>query len=196
MAELLSMDSPATLFGDLVHQAAQRQEERPSAESTLYLVRLLADFVLPQALHERTETESDATVAEIFAAALASQGMRRFALFKLAGDLSLFISGVLPDSLTRRAVGFDYYQQLGGVAYTTAASDSRSSEVSELFVELATEFVLMVDVLNAVSERCALSERPDLLGFHQRWVQLRSRRAARYLRGAGVTFEGVSSTTH
>ena len=151
MARRLSIETPASLFGELVDEAAARQDERPSTESTTYLVQLLAGFVAPSELHRRTETDSEATVAEIFAAAMGIQGMRRFALLKLAGDLSLFISGVLPDSLDRRAVGFDYYQQIGGIAYGTAASDSHSPEVTELFRELCGKlraFVIRLAVLH------------------------------------------------
>ena len=194
--ERLTIETPANLFGELVGEAAARQDEQPSTESTAYLVQLLASFVAPSEMHRRTETDSEAPVAEILAAALEIHGMRRFALLKLAGDLSLFISGVLPDSLERRAVGFDYYQQIGGLAYGTAASDSHSPEVAELFQGLAAHFALMVDVLNAVSERCALSEHPDLLGFHRRWIEIQSLRSARYLRQAGVAFEGFRPTTH
>lgn len=196
MTKQVFTGSPRTVFEELVGGASERQPEPPSEESRVYLIQLLADFVSPSQLGDRTDTDPDSTVAEIFCAAVSAEGMRRLSLLKLAGDLSLFISGVLPDSLHRRPVGFGYYRQLGGTAYSTAASDCRSREAAQLFRELALEFALMVDVLNVVSEHCALSLRPDLLGFHQRWAELGSRRAERALRREGVVLHPVTGTAH
>lgn len=196
MTTLVFTGSPMTVFEELVDGAAERQPAPPSQESKLYLIQLLADFVAPVQLGERTDTDPDSSVAEIFCAAVSAEGMRRLSLLKLAGDLSLFISGVLPDSLRRRAVGFGYYRQLGGTAYTTAADDCRSPEAAQIFQELALEFALMVDVLNVISEGCALSLRPDLMGFHQRWAELGSRRAERALRREGVVLQGAPGAVH
>ena len=196
MARLLWTEKPEQLFHELVSEAIEAQSTRPSDGSATYLVQLLGDFVCPRQLHERTETLPDRPVAEIFCTAVASDGMRRLTLLKLAGDLALFTSGLLPDSLGRAAVGFDYYHRIGGTAYTTAAVDCRSRAVAQLFRELAEQFVLLVDVLNEVSERCALSERPDLLGFHRRWIETGSQRSAEALRRGGVAVEAGSTTVN
>lgn len=185
----LSLETPAELFADLVSEAVASQRNRPSDASADYLVQLLEAFVCPSQLHERTDTRPDRPVAEIFCHALGAAGMRRLALLKLAGDLSLFIVGVIPESLKRRPVGIDYYRRLGGTAYATAAGDCHSPDTADLFAQLARQFVLLADVLQAVCERCALAERPDLLRFHQRWLEIRSPRAAQVLARHGVVLD-------
>lgn len=181
----VSTETPTELFTELVHGAMDHQKV-PWREGAPYLVQLLEGFVCPTQLHQRTETLPDRPVAEIFCLAIESHGMRQLALLKLAGDLSLFIAGFLPASVEGRGVDAPYYRQIGGVAYSTAAGTCHSTEAAHVFQRLSTDFATCVDVLNEVSEQCAVSDPPALLVLHRRWTELGSPRSARELARRGI----------
>lgn len=193
---LIRTETPGELFRELVVEAMDHQKIRSSQGSADYLVKLLDAFVSPECLYARAEVGPDQPLAEIFLAAVSADGMRRFTLLKLSGDLALFISGVLSDSLKRRAVDVDYYGKLGGCAYSTAAVSCRSQEGATLFGELALNFGRFVDVLTEVSETCGLTDGSDLLRIYERWLRSDSPRSAAKLARMGVPLVRESNEVH
>ena len=157
MASLIHKETPAELFRGLVAEAVDQQNLNPSRASRRYLVQLLAGFVRPEGLYARVEIEPDRPLAEIFLAAVSSDGMRQFSLLKLSGDLALLVSGVFSDSFKGGPVDVDYYGRLGGSAYATMAVACHAPEGARVFSELAVSFGSFVDVLAEVSEKL----RPD-----------------------------------
>ena len=193
---LIHTQTPEELFKELVAEAMDHQKVRSSPSSADYLVQVLDAFVRPGDLYSRADVVPDQPLAEIFLAAVSADGMRRFTLLKLSGDLALFISGVLPDSLKRQAVDVDYYGQLGGCAYATVAVSCRSQEGATLFEELAANFGRFVDVLSEVSESCGLTDSSDVLRLYETWLRSGSQRSAQALRQMGMPLVRGSSEVH
>ena len=193
---LIHRQTPTELFTELVADAMDHQKFHSSPGSTAYLVQLLATFVRPDSLYARMEVRPDQPLAEIYLTAVCADGMRRFTLFKLSGDLALFISGIFSDSLKRQTVDVDYYGTLGGRAYATVAVSCHSREQATLFEELATNFGRFVDVLGEVSESCGLTDSTDVLRLYERWLKSGSRRGAAALRQLGVPLTRGSDEIH
>ena len=193
---LIHTQTPTELFTELVAEAVDHQNVRTSPGSTAYLVELLATFVRPDNLYARAEIAPDQPLAEIYLTAVGADGMRRFTLFKLSGDLALFISGFFSDSLRRQTVDVDYYGTLGGRAYATVAVSCHSPEQATLFEELATKFWRFVDVLSEVSESCGLTDSADMLRLYERWLKSGSRRCAARLRQLGAPLTRSSDEIH
>lgn len=183
---LIRTETPGELFRELVVEAMDHQRVRSSSGSAEYLVQVLDDFVRPEGLYGRAEVEPDQPLAEIFLAAVSADGMRRFTLLKLSGDVALFLSGMFSDSLKLQPVDVDYYGRLGGCAYATAAGSCHSREGASLFEELAMNFGRFVDVLNEVSEACGLTDGSDLLRLYEKWLRAGSRRSAETLCRMGL----------
>ena len=173
-------------FKQLVDGALDHQGVGATEGSDAYLVQLLDSFVTPQAMFHRAEVAPENSLAEIFCAALNSEGMRQFRLFKLSGDMSLFIAGFLSDSLRSKAVDVDYYEKLGGSAYGAVAHCCHSRSGAAVFEELAEKFNRFVDVLNEVSEECNLTDRGDILRLYERYARTKSQRCERLLGELGV----------
>ncbi len=186
MTSCIHTETPAELFRELVTQAVDHQKLEPSRASVRYLVHLLDGFVHPEGLYQHADVAPDRPLAELFCAAVSSDGMRRFSLFKLSGDIALFVSGLFSDSLKGGAVDVDYYSQLGGCAYATAADSCVSREGAPLFAELAASFGDFTDVLSEVSECCGLTESQDALRLYEKWSASGSRRCAEALGEMGV----------
>lgn len=193
---LIHTETPEELFTELVTSAMDRQKVRSSPDSADYLVQLLDTFVRPADLYSRAEIVPDQPLAEIFLAAVSADGMRRFALLKLSGDLALFVAGMLSDSLKRQAVDVDYYGKLGGCAYSTVAVSCHSPESATLFEELAANFGRFVDVLAEVSETCGLTDGSDVLRLYEKWLRSGSQRDASTLRRMGVPLVRGSDEIH
>ena len=189
-------ESPAELFRELITDAVDHQNLKPSRASIRYLIELLDGFVSPESLYRQVDVVADRPLAELFCTAVSSDGMRRFSLLKLSGDLALFISGVLSDSLKGAAVDVDYYSKLGGCAYATAADSCVSREGAPLFEELAESFVDFSDVLSEVSETCGLTDGHDVLRLHEKWARTGSRRCAETLKELGMPLGGWSREVH
>ena len=189
-------ETPSELFRELVTEAVEHQNLKPSPASVRYLIDLLDGFVHPEGRYHRADVVPDRPLAELFLTAVSSDGMRRFSLLKLSGDVALFISGVFSDSLKGGAVDVDYYNKLGGCAYLTVADSCVSREGAPLFEELAAGFGDFTDVLSEVSENCGLTESNDALRLHEKWTHTGSRRCAETLGGLGVPLGGWSKEVH
>ena len=179
---LVHADTPLAFFHGLVEDALERQRVRPREETTFYLVTLLAGFVNP----ERPGAGlTDDPLAIRLASALQSGGTARREGLRRVGDLSLFVSGFFPDSLTRTLVDVDYYIALGGAAYGSLGREGEDARAAT-FAELADRFVEFVDVLTEVSEHTSSAPNSDVLRLYDRWMRTGSRGSGRRLVERGV----------
>ncbi len=187
-------ETPMEFFKEQVERALTRQRVDSSEHTAYYLTQLLDDFVCPHERYARAGVDGSQPLAEIFCAGVASQGQRRYELLKLTGDLALFITGFLSESLNRALVSAGYYSCLGGQAYGAIQAKNRGLE--ELFGELAARFGEFADVLAEVSERCALTDDRNLLRLYERWLETGSQRSAETLRQQGILVVPSSSEVH
>lgn len=182
MAEsLLRDETPIEYFRELVEAAMQRQQLAAHDRTSFYLVNLLAGFVHV----DRSGPDEGEPLGVRFVKALHEGGSRQRDELRQVGDRSLFISGFLADSLTRRLVDVGYYVRLGESAYGSLARRSDTA-FSDVFDELSGRFLAFVDVLAEVSERSALTSNGDLLRLYERWLRTRSPRSGDLLAARGI----------
>jgi hypothetical protein len=184
-APLLSEQTTAEYFKELVQDALVRQHVDAGDLTEYYLVNLLCQYVRPDT------RGGDAEILEPLAVrlgrALESAGPEQRSRLRRLGDFSLFMSGFFSDSFRRRVVDVDYYKSMGEYAY---ASLSRSEDevFADVFGELARKFVGFMDVLSTISERTALSSSgADVLRLYEKWLRTGSVRDGRRLAERGVT---------
>ena len=105
------------------------------------------------------------------------------------GDHALFVSGFFGDSLARKVVDIDYYQQIGRTAYRDVATglSGRGSATGWmlLYRELSGRFGDFVDVLAEVGDRSRPSRSQNLLRLYERYLLTGSERDRRRLIQSG-----------
>jgi hypothetical protein len=181
---LLPEQTPAEYFKDLVESALSRQQLRPNALTSYYLVDLLCRFMRP----DRRIPFCDDThepLALRLRRALESGGLEQRARLRNLGDFSLFTSGFFSDSLSRRSVDLDYYVSMGEYAYGSL-SRRDSDAFGEVFTELARKFVAYMDVLADISERTGTAGSTDVLRLYERWLRTGSPRDGQRLVDRGL----------
>ena len=191
-AAILSSESIHQFFRDLVAKAIENQRARVQPFTELYLVNLLAEYLMSEALYVQGDDGSwqQKPLAFLLKEALEEPGPARVQMLRRLGDTSLFVSGFFPDSLSRRSnlVDVDYYIAMGGRAYDAvgmvAARHARSEKT--LWDELSEKFRLLVDLLNEVSERTLASTNAGLVRLYERWMKTGSVRLATTLEAQGV----------
>src|SRR5437016_1530798 len=145
---VLSPQSVREFFRDLLQRALENQRARVQPFTELYVVNLLHEFLLSEALYVQADdgTWQQKPLAFLLKEALEEAGPTRVHLLKRLGDTSLFVSGFFPDSLARRSslADVDYYIAMGGRAYSSLGAG--------VWEELSAKFRLLVDLLNEVSE--------------------------------------------
>ena len=191
-ASILSSESIHGFFKDLLARAIENQRARVQPFTEMYLVNLLAEYLMSEALYVQGEDGSwqQKPLAFLLKEALEEPGPARVQMLRRLGDTSLFVSGFFPDSLSRRSnlVDVDYYIAMGGRAYDAvgmvAARHARSEKT--LWDELSEKFRLLVDLLNEVSERTLASTNAGLVRLYERWMKTGSVRLATTLAAQGV----------
>jgi hypothetical protein len=191
-ASILSSQSLRQLFQDLLTKAIENQRARVQPFTELYLVNLLVEFLMSDALYVQGEDGSwqQKPLAFLLKEALEEPGPARAQMLRRLGDTSLFVSGFFADSLTRRSslVDVDYYIAMGGRAYDAvgvlAARHARNEKT--LWDELSSRFRLLVDLLNEVSERTLASTDAGVVRLYERWLKTGSDRLATLLVKQGV----------
>lgn len=189
---ILSSESIREFFSDLLAKAIENQRARVQPFTELYLVNLLHEFLMSEALYVQSDDGSwqQKPLAFLLKEALEEPGPARVHLLRRLGDTSLFVSGFFPDSLSRRSnlVDVDYYIAMGGRAYDAvgvlAARHARAEKT--LWDELSSSFRLLVDLLNEVSERTLASTNAGLVRLYERWMKTGSDRLATLLVKQGV----------
>ena len=181
-SSVLSSQSIKEFFRDLLQRALENQRARVQPFTELYLVNLLHEFLLSEALYVQADDGSwqQKPLAFLLKEALEEAGPARLHLLRRLGDTSLFVSGFFPDSLARRSslVDVDYYIAMGGRAYDALGEG--------IWQELSAKFRLLVDLLNEVSERTLASTNAGLVRLYERWRKTGSERLATMLVRGGV----------
>ena len=102
------------------------------------------------------------------------------------GDVALFVAGFFIDSLRDKPVDADYYMHMGENAYGSLSEEVRGTfhgnAFADIYLELATKFRLLTDVLNEVRG----STGDDVVRTFEIWRKTGSQRAERLLREQGV----------
>jgi len=182
-------------FRDALHDALSHQHVAVEDQTEHYVVNLLTLFSDPDALYERgphdtaPRTRLKPLVVMLSEALEAPTPEARCRGLQRLGDVSLFIAGFFSAGFARKLVDIDYHIAMGGRAYGTLAETSppaRSRTLRQVFGELATKFVPVVDALNEISESAYQHSDRDRLRLYELWVKTGSERSRRLLRKLGI----------
>ena len=162
-------------FHSEVDHAFRAQHLKASEEVSFYIVNLLDTYHQSQRLGDDFEEP----FVFMLERAVNSNAQNSLVSFLHLGDISLFIAGLFPPSLKRRAVDVDYAISMGSTAYMTAANlvvHGRRRQVVEslqaLYVELSEKFKALVEALNQIGERTHLLEETQSIGaLYERWLR-------------------------
>lgn len=188
---LVPVTSLEEFFRDSVDAALAANHVSVECDTSRYVVQLLTLFARADACYDPAAGgNGHRPLALMLAEAVQAQGAeeRRVALQRL-GDVALFTAGFFAEALQRRAVGIDYYVNMGGGAYLTLAAapaTARGRALSEVFAELGAKFLDLVDVLAEVRAAASGHSDQDVLCLYEAWQRTGSRRAGRRLRQAGI----------
>ena len=176
---------PRALFAELLAGALEKARLRASPMATAYLVELLDERVLENALG----IEPDQALAEALLSARADCGVDRIRRMRGLGDHALFVSGFLADSLLGGPVDASYYRQIGCSAYDDVANGllgrGESGVWTRLYRELAAGFDRFVEVLAAVGDQTRPDVPRNILGVYERYLRTGSARDRELLLRAG-----------
>lgn len=96
------------------------------------------------------------------------------------GDQCLLYSGLFPERAERRRVRISYYVDLGRSAYHTAA-DATQQALSQLFIDLASQFVSIMDTLQAMRGISGEPQRLTPILAFELWQDTASQQAQKNL---------------
>jgi len=123
-------------------------------------------------------------------AADAATPEQRNLMLRRIGDVTLFVAGFFVDSLRDKAVDVDYYTHMGENAYGSLSDEVRGTfhgnAFADIYLELATKFRVLTDVLNEVRDNEEGRSEKDLLRMYELWRKTGSRRAAKILKQQGI----------
>jgi hypothetical protein len=190
-------------FRDALHDALSHQHVAVEDQTEHYVVNVLTLFSNPDALYERQPNEAPRVGLKPLALMLGEaleapthearcRGLQRL------GDVSLFIAGFFSAGFARKLVDVDYHIAMGGQAYGTLAESCpqpRGRTLRQVFAELATKFVPVVDALNEISESSYQHSDRDRLRLYELWVKTGSERSRRLLRKLGIEPAAAARST-
>ncbi len=189
---LVPVTSLEEFFRDSLDAALLANRVSVECNTAHYVVQLLTLYARADACYEPTDGGARHRPLALMLADAAGAATREERLFALQriGDVALFTAGFFGEALQERAVGLDYYVNIGGGAYRLLATDgrgtTRNAALVEIFAELAAKFIDLVDALNDVRAGARGTQDDDLLRLYENWLRTGSRRASRLLRQAGV----------
>jgi hypothetical protein len=182
-------------FKDALHDALSHQRVAVEDQTEHYVVNLLTLFSDPDALYERSPDDPrqraglKPLVVMLSEALEAPTHEARCRGLQRLGDVSLFIAGFFSAGFARKLVDIDYHIAMGGRAYGTLAESfapARGRTLRQVFAELASKFVPVVDALNEISESSYQHSDRDRLRLYELWVKTGSERSRRLLRKLGI----------
>ena len=186
---LTLVTQPQDYFRELITEALGKQRLATQPETEFYLVNLLNEFMTTDRLYART---SEGGVREESLAIMLKEALEQpvsylqCSQFKHIGDVSLYVAGFFQDSLNRKLVDVDYYIDMGGSAYHQASLRADEELFRALYLDLASKFGSLVEVLAEVSDKTTPRSEKDILRMYELWIRTRSDRAAKALQEAGI----------
>lgn len=160
---LLISDS-LVLWQDIVKHAEDRCSVNLTQELETYLVSLLMRYV------DKPEVAQQVFATAFIEALNKQQTMRQQSLQNI-GDQCLLFAGLFPRVTERKRVKLSYFVDLGKSAYSMIAKSA--VDLNALYASLATQFVVLMDVLQSLREYSSLTP----IEAYEQWHELGSQRA-------------------
>lgn len=189
MSQLVLGGSLKEFFRLLVGEVVRRQRVSIEEVTEFYVVNLLSDYaqaekLFTQEIDGRREAEP---LALLYHRALQQERDEKIRTLRRLGDVSLYTAGFFNGSLKDRAVGADYYVQMGRNAYSALADMAASSSFSAVYQELCAKFSSLVEVLEEISARGMAATGPQgQLKVFEAWSRTGNERLESVLIDAGM----------
>jgi hypothetical protein len=175
-------------FQQMLSEARARQRVEIREETEAYVVNLLAAFVPSEQLFVREDDGGlgREPLAFMLKRAVEAPREQRARHLRRMGDTALYMSGFFADAFNRDMVDVDYYAAMGGRAYDALGEMSHGEALAVAFRELAAKFLRLVDLLNEISERSAVTSNQGLMRLYERYSRTGSTRLRGLLAERGV----------
>ncbi|MBI2338955.1 MAG: hypothetical protein HYU99_01105 [Deltaproteobacteria bacterium] len=193
MTELTLLDTGSLpeFFRERVSTSMQDLRIKASPQAEFYLVNLLVSFAQTEKLYERNENGElvDSALAVLFLEGMSKTASEKIPLLKKTGDIALYVSGFFSDSFFRKVINIDYYIRMGGSAYSSVSQlveKDPARHLSELFGELAVNFIPFMDVISEVADASGMKSDQNLLKLYEKWLKTGSERTRELLVREGI----------
>jgi len=144
MAKRILSSNPTNQWHSLVTEAQHAAGTQLNEDLESYLVFMLMRYT--------DKPEMAASVLALdYLEGSQTLGQVRQDRMRDVGDQCLLYSGLFPERAERRRVRVSYYVDLGRGAYHTAAEATQQA-IGQLFIGLASQFVLIMDTLQAMRD--------------------------------------------
>ena len=179
-------------FRTSIEDVVVKQGVEVDPHATHYVVNLITLFSRSEELYEDDgETYGLKPLALMLADATdARTAAERNYFLQRIGDVALFIGGFFMESLASKAVDIDYYVHMGENAYGSLSEEIRGTfrgnVFADVYLELATKFQVLIDVLNEVRDSAREESDVDVLRTYEVWLRTGSQRAEKLLRQQGI----------
>ncbi|MFO0599071.1 MAG: hypothetical protein U0228_27425 [Myxococcaceae bacterium] len=189
MSQLVLAGSLKDFFRMLVGEVVKRQKVSIEEITEFYVVNLLSDYaqaerLFTQEIDGKRESEP---LAMLYHRALQQEREERVRTLRRLGDVSLYTAGYFNGSLKDRAVGPDYYVQMGKNAYSALADMASNSSYAGVYQELCLKFSSLVEVLEEISARGMAATGPQgQLQVFETWSRTGNGRLEQVLIDSGV----------
>ncbi len=171
-----------SFFFEEIERAQTERERRLPTDVEAYVVGLLARYAKRTHVAGRTSRP----LAIDYLEARGQQGSRRAKALRRVGDRALYISGVVPRSMTRSPVGVRYVKGIGAAAYQ-AVTDAPTGGRLDVLRRIAARFDEVAQVIGEVARPA--SEDGSLLEIYDRWRREGDEGDLRRLVAAGVLID-------
>jgi hypothetical protein len=189
MSQLVVSGSLKEFFRLMVGEVVKRQRVSIEEVTEFYVVNLLSDYaqaerLFSQEVDGRREAEP---LALLYHRALQQERDEKIRTLRRLGDVSLYTAGFFNGSLQDRAVGADYYVQMGKNAYSSLAELASSSAFAGVYHELCAKFSSLVEVLEEISARGLAANGPQgQLKVFESWSRTGNERLHQVLVDTGL----------
>ena len=157
-----------------VKQAINAEAIITSEWAEFYLVNLLQQYLLADKLFENSEEgRQEQPLAILLLTAMNDNKISgKIVHLRQLGDNALYMSGVFKDHIvSKKMVSIDYYKSMGAGAYLSLSSMLSGDDLSDLYKELAENFVSLAHVLAAATICEGELSATELLKTYERWLK-------------------------
>ncbi len=170
-------------FREKVETAVAHQRAAVSANTVYYLSGLLADGGHLAA----DDAPGGTTLVELRERAASAPFAESVTLWRRLGDTALMTLGFFRESLERRRISRDYYEQMGASAYGTLRGILRDPAGGpDIFGELEEHYRDCAEVIAEVRDESRDENDTNILRLYEEWEATGSPRIAERLRKLGV----------
>lgn len=161
-------------FETVVDSALKERKVNTFPLARDYLVTILSFYVPAGNLFDEVNESgkrSQSMLAEALLSALNSEQNERAAKLKRMADRALYIAGFFADSLNRKLVDVDYYQEMGSTAYALLAENTREDLAAKVYREYATRFLAFMEVLSVIADQAKVNDEQNILRLYETYAR-------------------------